>query len=183
MNKKSIHARTKSQASTTAKPLVQRKQCGLCGKTDNLMQTDCCGNWICDDEDSYVLFSFARNSCARNHRRYTLCAFHHGEGHAGSWKDCTACPDSFPTEIYVYYGTNEYNFTKLENPPTFEPTRCSSCQAVIDLAEGGYSIRGDDYYCERCSAVAMQKIFEQAAKSRNKGAPKPGARAKTRSRK
>ena len=59
----------------------------------------------------------ARNSCHRNHRRYTLCAFHHGEGHPGDWQTCPKCRKSFPTEIYVRYGTNEYNFVKLENPP------------------------------------------------------------------
>ena len=29
--------------------------------------TPCCNNWICDDEDQYVLFSYAHNSCYRNH--------------------------------------------------------------------------------------------------------------------
>jgi hypothetical protein len=36
--------------------------CGLCGKTQNLTRTDCCDQWICDDEHEYVLFSYARNS-------------------------------------------------------------------------------------------------------------------------
>ena len=66
-----------------------RPRCGLCGKTGGLIKTDCCGNWICDDEHKYVLFSYARNSCHRNHSRYTLCAYHHNEGHAGDWKDYT----------------------------------------------------------------------------------------------
>ncbi len=30
--------------------------------------------------------------------------------------------ESFETEMYVYYGTNEYNFEVLENPPEYEPT-------------------------------------------------------------
>ena len=34
-----------------------------CGATDNLTKTECCGQWICDDEDQYVLFSYAHNSC------------------------------------------------------------------------------------------------------------------------
>lgn len=38
---------------------------------------------------------------------------HHGEGHRGVWKDCERCPRDFETEIYVYYGTNEYNFEQL----------------------------------------------------------------------
>jgi hypothetical protein len=32
---------------------------GLCGKTKKLTKTECCGQWICDDEDKYVLFSYA----------------------------------------------------------------------------------------------------------------------------
>ncbi len=53
--------------------------------------------------------------------------------------------------MYVYYGTNEYNFTVLENPPKFKPTHCSVCGKVIRLSEGGYSLDGDAYLCEECS--------------------------------
>jgi hypothetical protein len=28
-------------------------RCGLCGKHEQLTRTDCCGQWICDDEDNY----------------------------------------------------------------------------------------------------------------------------------
>jgi len=52
------------------------RSCGLCGKSEKLTRTECCGAWICDDEDKYVLFSYAYNSCYRNHSRYTLCASH-----------------------------------------------------------------------------------------------------------
>src|ERR1039458_3867900 len=40
-------------------------RCGLCGKKGKLTRTECCGQWICDDEDNYVVFSYARNSCHR----------------------------------------------------------------------------------------------------------------------
>ncbi len=56
---------------------IDTKRCGLCGKAAKLTKTHCCDKWICDDEDKYVLFSYARNSCLRNHRRYTLCAYHY----------------------------------------------------------------------------------------------------------
>src|SRR3954467_15303277 len=101
-----------------------RPQCGLCGKRKNLMKTDCCGNWICDAFQNYVLFSFARNSCARNHDQYTVCAFHHHNQHKGHWKDCKVCRHSFATELYVWFATNEYNFEVLDNPPQYEPTVC-----------------------------------------------------------
>ncbi|HZW29532.1 MAG TPA: hypothetical protein VFF52_02430 [Isosphaeraceae bacterium] len=128
------------------------RRCGLCGKTRKLTRTPCCGQWICDDEDQYVLFSYARNSCYRNHDHYTLCSHHFNEGHQGTWQDCAKCLEDFPTELYVYYGTNEYNFERLANPPAYEPTRCSQCGTVIHLGEGGYAIRAGEYLCLRCSA-------------------------------
>ncbi|MFP4217161.1 MAG: DUF6398 domain-containing protein [Phycisphaerae bacterium] len=143
-----------SRRSTTPKQ-KDRPACGLCGKTKNLTKTECCGNWICDDEQDYVMFSYARNSCYRNHRRYTLCGFHHAEGHEGRWQDCAECRDAFETEMYVYYGTNEYNFEKLPNPPAYEPTHCHQCGRVISLGEEGYSIAGGDYFCDRCTAERM----------------------------
>jgi hypothetical protein len=126
--------------------------CGLCGNTKNLTKTKCCGNWICDDEHKYVLFSYARNSCHRNHQRFTLCGYHFTEGHAGRWQDCPKCREDIETEMYVWYGTNEYNFEKLKDPPRFEPTKCHECGRVIVLSEGGYSSRGGEYFCGRCTA-------------------------------
>ena len=134
------------------------RRCGLCGKTGKLTRTECCGQWICDDEDEYVLFSYARNSCYRNHRRYTLCGYHHTEDHPGRWQDCPKCKDDIETEMYVWYGTNEYNFEKLEDPPEYEPTTCSKCGRVIVLTEGGYSCRGDEYLCQDCTALEFPAL-------------------------
>ncbi len=129
-----------------------KPRCELCGKRGKVMQTDCCGHWICNDHDEYVLFSYARNSCARNHSRFTLCGYHQNEGHAGDWKTCAKCRADFEHELemYVYYGTNEYNFEKLPNPPEFKPTHCATCGAVIKLSEGGYSCGPKGYQCDRC---------------------------------
>ena len=137
--------------SQSLKPNPAKPRCGLCGKTKNLMQTSCCGNWICNDHHKYVLFSYARNSCARNHDRCTLCSLHHQNGHKGHWKDCKACRKSFPTEIYVYFGTNEYNFEVLEKPPHYEPTLCDRCGKVIKLGADGYSLGPRGTLCERCT--------------------------------
>jgi hypothetical protein len=139
----------------------KRPRCGLCGKTTRLTKTECCNQWICDDEDKYVMFSYARNSCSRNHRRFTLCGYHDAEGHEGRWQDCTKCRESFETEMYVYYGTNEYNFVKLENPPAFEPTHCTRCGHVISLAEDGYSILGEEYLCEACAEARFRSMLER----------------------
>ena len=136
--------RKQSQAAVSA-------TCGLCGKTRKLAKTDCCAHWICDDEDQYVLFSYARNSCSRNHRRYTLCGFHHTEEHPGRWTACRECRKGFETEMYVWYGTNEYNFEKLQHPPSYQPTKCSKCDRIIRLGEDGYSTLCGKYFCEACT--------------------------------
>ena len=53
----------KKKASKTSQPKATRQSdtkapaCGLCGKTKKLTKTECCGNWICDDEHKYVVFS------------------------------------------------------------------------------------------------------------------------------
>jgi hypothetical protein len=127
-------------------------RCGVCGEQGNLTKTPCCDNWICDDSDQYVMFSYAHNSCFRNHDRYTLCSSHWHEEHKGDWQTCPDCRAAFDTEMYVYYGTNEYNFTVLENPPAFKPTRCAQCKRVISLSQDGYSVKPNgDYICMRCS--------------------------------
>jgi hypothetical protein len=132
-------------------PKNQTKKCGLCGATNNLTKTSCCNNWICDDADQYVLFSYARNSCYRNHDRFTLCSAHYHEEHAGTWQKCTQCPQDYETEMYVWYGTNEYNFEVLKNPPQFKPTHCVHCKRVISLSEDGYAVANSKYYCEKCA--------------------------------
>jgi hypothetical protein len=140
----------------------ERPRCGLCGKTRKLTKTDCCGQWICDDEDRYVLFSYAHTSCHRNHDRYTLCSHHHNEEHPGKWQDCQKCREDFETEMYVWYGTNEYNFEKLPNPPSYKPTRCIKCKKVIRLGEDGYTIiKRGEYLCMDCSDLKFADLFKQ----------------------
>lgn len=157
MGKKS---RLKKNASGKPKsaPPDNQAPCGLCGKTGNLIRTECCGQWICNDEHKYVLFSFAHNSCHRNHARYTLCGYHHKGGHSGDWKDCPDCREAFPTELYVYRGTNEYNFEKLPDLPDFEPTKCIRCGVTIRLGEDGFSIGPKGYKCESCTRQELPDL-------------------------
>lgn len=131
--------------------------CGLCGKKKKLIKTDCCNNWICNDENKYVIFSYARNSCARNHRRFTLCASHKTEDHSGNWQTCKKCFDSFNSEMYVWYGTNEYNFTKLRNPPSYEPTHCEKCNNIISLSNESYSLLCGVYRCDNCPITEKER--------------------------
>ena len=161
-------AKQKSKKIKRAKRLAKKQQhlrdiprCGLCGATTNLTKTECCGEWICDDEDQYKIFSYARNSCSRNHQRYTLCGYHFIEGHEGSWETCEKCRKDFEHEVemYVYYGTNEYNFKKLKNLPHYEPTKCHKCGAVIKLAEDGYARSKDGYSCGECMAAEHPDLY------------------------
>lgn len=151
-------SKAKRKVAIEAKPAVPEARCGLCGNTRNLTRTECCGQWICDDEHKYQLFSFARNSCHRNHRRHTLCGYHYAEGHAGNWKDCPECRSAFPTELYVHLGTNEYNFEKLAEVPKFEPTKCFQCGATIVLADGGYSLGPEGYKCYNCLKKELPEL-------------------------
>lgn len=142
----------KPASSSQRKP--PKQACGLCGKTARLTRTDCCGQWICDDEDSYQLFSYAQNSCSRNHRRYTICGAHRAEDHDGDWQSCAECRDNYDKlEMYVWFATNDFNFVKLENPPAFEPTHCAKCKRVIHLGVEGFAINAGGYHCMRCSGM------------------------------
>ena len=153
-------AKQKAKKTKTRRAQTVRR-CGLCGKIGKLTKTECCDQWICDDEDQYVMFSYSRDSCYRNHSHHTLCGYHFIEGHSGHWKDCEKCKQDFSPELemYVYYGTNEYNFEKLENPPEYEPTRCSKCGGVIVMSEGGYSQRGEEYWCPKCANAQFSDVF------------------------
>lgn len=140
--------RTKNQAKVA---VSGTPKCGLCGKKDNLTKTQCCNNWICDDAENYVLFSYARNSCWRNHDNYTICSYHYNNEHEGDWLTCQKCFTNFDTEDYVDMATNEYNFVKLQDPPHFDPTLCSKCGAIIRRADGGYTQLGKEYTCGKCT--------------------------------
>ncbi|MFC2170310.1 hypothetical protein ACFLRM_07125, partial [Acidobacteriota bacterium] len=70
-------------------------------------------------------------------------------------KECPKCRNNFETEMYVYFGTNKYNFEKLENPPEYEPTRCAKCNRIISLSEDAYTAKGDEYLCEHCDPIII----------------------------
>jgi hypothetical protein len=161
----------KTQTSKKLKLVKNTPSCGLCGKTENLVKTPCCDNWICDDKRNNAMTSYAQNSCGRNHDHYTICSYHYNEGHEGKWQDCQLCRDSFELEIYTDFATNEYNFDKLINPPSFESTKCSMCNKIIILSEGGYSLSGKEYYCGECTekdfADEMKRIENEDSSEDN----------------
>ena len=61
------------------------------------------------------------------------------------------------TEDYVWYGTNEYNFEKLPDPPAYEPTKCCQGATVIVLSEDEYSKLGKDYFCSDCTDERLRQ--------------------------
>lgn len=130
--------------------------CGLCGKQDSLTNTMCCNRPICDDAHEYRLHSFAKNSCYRNHHRYTLCSIHSTEHPevGDDWRECEKCRDQYnDTESYVGAGTSRFNFQedRWDGAPTFEPTYCSQCQRMIKLnCDGHMWNSGGIVQCEAC---------------------------------
>ena len=126
-------------------------RCGLCGKTSKLVRTECCGQWICDDEDQYELFSYTRNSCFRNHRRFTLCGSHNTEGHDGHWKDCSQCREDIETELYVYFGTNDAIRGASLKEMTAHVRRLVPSAQVFTVDKGEHSLDG----CEDAVADAI----------------------------
>jgi hypothetical protein len=130
-----------------------KKACGLCGKTKRLTKTECCNNWICDDQDKYVLFSYATNTCNRNHDRYTLCSSHYHEEHEGKWQDCQKCKESFKLEDYAYYVTNDFNFEKLKDAPNVR-IKCVKCDFESDTIEDFAVGSSEGWYCGNCQEAA-----------------------------
>ncbi len=141
----------------------KKQACGLCGSTKKkLTKTPCCDNWICDDESDYVVFSYARNSCYRNHCRYTLCSYHFVEEHSGKWQDCKKCKENFDLADYVEMGTNQQcNFEVLENPEKVSIT-CANCGYVGSSVNDFAMQTNKGYFCPKtkCQAAAFQHHFK-----------------------
>ena len=138
---------------------LDKPKCGLCGSTKKkLTKTLCCDNWICDDVDSYVIFSYARNSCYRNHDRYTLCAYHHHEEHTGHWQDCKKCKESFDLPNYTESGTNEHNFEVLKNIEAFTLS-CANCNFTANSVDKFAYQTSNGYYCakKKCQEAAFKR--------------------------
>ena len=75
------------------------------------------------------------------------------------WKDFEECKEEYETGLYVYFGTNEYNFEKLKNPQRFKPTKCANCSTRIHLGQDGYSIKAGKYWCGRCVERDFMKKY------------------------
>lgn len=124
------------------------ERCAVCGKANRpLKRSECCDQPLCLLGDVFV----SKQCCWARHGRYTLCNHHFNEGHAGEWKTCRSCRTDFETEMYVWYGTNEFNVEKLEDPPAYQPKKCARCGVAIALSRDAYSQNPDGtYHCAAC---------------------------------
>lgn len=149
--KRKVEARKKKEREN------EIKACGLCGKTKKLTRTECCDRLICDDEDQYVLMSYATNSCYRNHHRYTICHDHYSAGHPGKWQDCHPC-SHVEEVLYIWRATNNYNYEKLDIPKVL--IKCCNCKfKSYEMEDFSYAVvKGDMpkvWYCKKkeCAAI------------------------------
>jgi hypothetical protein len=126
----------------------QGQKCGLCAKQGNLVKTDCCDNWICND-----VHKMKSESCYLKHASYTVCAAHHSSDHKGKWQECKKCEKSWDMANYVWYATNENNFETLANPPEVPETRCIGCKVLLDLEYDCIVGTKDGKMCLECSMI------------------------------
>jgi len=127
----------------------KKPRCGLCrNATGPLTRTECCNRLVCDDLSNYELFSYGRNSCRRNHDRYTVCSYHHDRQHGTlDWKNCEQCKSGLGLYEFVQRGINpkgasgKYNFgdNVLINPPHVEHPKCSKCNRPIITRDEGFT--------------------------------------------
>ncbi len=153
MKKTKLELVKKPKAEPKVKEL--KPKCGLCNSSKKkLTKTPCCDNWICDDTEDYQLFSYARNSCYRNHDRYTLCSSHYHEKHKGIWQNCKECKSSFALPDHVEMGTNDYNFERLENPEEYTIT-CVNCGFSSHSMNDFPFQTSKGYYCDKKKCQGM----------------------------
>ena len=102
--------------------------------------------------------TYGRESCRRNHDRYSLCANHLNEKHTGPLRTCRPCRDVRPfVEDYVWRYTNVYNFLpdRLEHPPAFAPMHCRECGVVVYVNCDSHTRKpGHVMVCEECAGTA-----------------------------
>lgn len=142
--------------------------CAICAGQKNLERADCCGNWICNNEKDYQLYSYSRHFCSRSHRMYTCCGSHHAEGHKGDWRSCEPCTDRLGGARY--YATNVYNVTPaLESPrgSTMVTAACTRCGVRVAYgierpADPVYAY--DGVVCATCQGQALQQFLHDGSR-------------------
>ena len=117
-----------------------------------LTRTNCCNNWICNDEHTYKLNTFSLHSCMRNHSKYTICALHYSNNHKGEWKKCQKCIGEYDKNVYNDRCTNKYNF-ETNNAVKKEKIFCCNCGfASLELSDFLGCVPNDEinyYFCRK----------------------------------
>jgi hypothetical protein len=77
---------------------LREDRCNICGATEDLVKTECCGITLCDTEyKNYQMMSYNREFCHRSHTRYTKCGGHHTNDHetklsgGDDYRNCGRC--------------------------------------------------------------------------------------------
>ena len=154
---------SQSPKNNPAKP-----RCGLCGKTKTLVQTECCGQWICDDE-AIMSCSPTRRTVVRGITDVTRCApFIIGEGHPGHWRDCKiAANRSRPKFMSGMARTNSISRNwKIRRRLS---RRCATVAAQRQPRHGRLFRRTKGTLCNRC---CQKEFFAPAAKPKRAAAPR-----------
>ena len=141
-------------------------RCFVCGAKDDEAQlgfTECCNSVVCDNEHEYEMMSYSQDHCKRSHCRYTLCGYHHTEGHVGDWRVCGQCKDDFlggklEGSARSWYSTNGFNMTPaLESDlpqGSFITEPCGGCDGRItpghDSVSTSFTRDGQVTLCSRC---------------------------------
>ncbi|CAG9461829.1 unnamed protein product [Pedinophyceae sp. YPF-701] len=138
------------------------RACTMCGSTRKLKRLECCGEWICDAQDDYVMFSYSRDFCDRNHERYTRCASHANDKHRGDWRTCKECASLGEDDLgRNWHATCGYNFVPpLEKDcPKGEmlTETCVECKRRLFPGLEKYSRSfmpvANPYTCQECSGM------------------------------
>ena len=80
------------------------------------------------------------------------------------------------TEMYVWYGTNKYNF-EARRPCILRAHEVLYMRRRDRTEPGGYSVRGAEYRCANCTAREMGSLSRRTtASSRRQARGKPGGK-------
>src|SRR2546430_9575698 len=71
-----------------------------------------------------------------------------------------------PPRSTLFPYTTLFRSEKLQNPPSYQPTKCAECGKVIIRAHGGYSIvPNKGYVCGACSLRSEEHTSELQSQS------------------
>lgn len=133
------------------RPRDDRTGCTACGRRGEVKPSECCGLLFCAGGSPFSPYASPLAHCERSHSRYTVCGYHHGQGHAGPWANCEVCKSDFEPQLYEYYASNRCNSGQRPYDSKLHHPRCNDCARWIDLLADGYWVEGGGFLCIRCA--------------------------------